>query len=387
MGPMNHAPDQLLAADIFSGGGGAQAPRPVGRAAKVVLANLTLLVLSVLFVLGAAEVFLRVFSPQSIVPRYVEVSEAGIRKNIGYVQGVMSTAEFRHRFTTNSQGFRGQREYARPKPAGLYRIIVLGDSVTLGHGVEDDDTFSAVAERALATSRPVEIINMGVSGFGTAEELIQLQRTGLSYEPDLVVLAYFPNDPYNNVVSKLFSVADGRLVRTAEAFVPALYIRDRLYAIPGYGFLCDHSHVVNFLRGRLSAFFLDYLGRANGTSSDINSELTVEEAGLTRRLLQEVAHVAHERTVPLVILNIPVILKGRMIDNFPMSLPEARRAVPVVVDVGRTVYADHPLEELSYRDDSHPRPYGHRLIGEALAQQVRDQVWTVHASRHEVSPQ
>ncbi len=161
----------------------------------------------------------------------------------------------------------------------------------------------------------------------------------------------------------------------------------RASAIPGYGFLCDHSHAVNFLRGRLSAFFLDYLGRANGTSSEISSELTVEEAELTRRLLWEVERVAHERTVPLVILNIPVILKGRMIDNFPLSLPETGRALPVVVDVGRTVYANHPLEELSYRNDSHPRPYGHRLIGEALAQQVREQVWTVQASRHEASPQ
>jgi hypothetical protein len=114
--------------------------------------------------------------------------------------------------------------------------------------------------------------------------------------------------------------------------------------------------------------------------------LTAEEAELTRRLLQEVAHVTHERTVPLVILNIPVILKGRMIDNFPLSLSETRRALPVVVDVGRTVYANHALEELSYREDSHPRPYGHRLIGEALAQQVREQVWTVQASGREFSP-
>ncbi len=157
-------------------------------------------------------------------------------------------------------------------------------------------------------------------------------------------------------------------------------------AIPGYGFLCDHSHVVNFLRGRLSAFFLEYLGRANGTSSEIKSELTVEEAELTRRLLQEVQRVAHERIVPLVILNIPVILKGRMIDNFPQDQAGIGRAWPVVVNVGREVYANHALEELSYRDDSHPKPYGHRLIGEALARQVRERVWTVQPTRREASP-
>jgi hypothetical protein len=335
-----------------------------------------LLVGSTVLALGLAEAYFRFFDPQSIVPRYVEASHFGIRKNIGHVRGVMSTAEFHHGFTTNSQGFRGRTEYAPVKPPGTFRIIVLGDSVTLGHGVEDGETFAAIAQRELGQSRPVEVINMGVSGFGTAEELVQLQQTGLSYQPDLIVLAYFPNDPYNNIVSKLFSVGDGQLVRTAETFVPALYVRDRLYAIPGYGFLCDHSHVVNFVRSRLSAFFLDYLGRANRTSSEISSVLTPEEAQLTGLLLQEVARVAHEREVPLVILNIPVILKGQVIENFPTSVARLNQEFPVVVDVAREVYASHSTEELSYREDSHPRPYGHRLIGEELARIVSQRVWT-----------
>lgn len=345
-----------------------------------------LLVGSTVLALGLAEGYFRLLDPQSIVPRYVEASDFGIRKNIGHVQGVMSTAEFRHRFTTNSQGFRGQTEYALVKPPGMFRVIVLGDSVTLGHGVEDGETFAAVAQRELERSRSVEVINMGVSGFGTAEELIQLQQTGLSYQPDLVVLAYFPNDPYNNIVSKLFSVVDGRLVRTAETFVPALYLRDRLYAIPGYGFLCDHSHVVNFVRSRLSAFFLDYLGRANRTSSEISSVLTSEEAQLTELLLQEVARVADERGVPLVILNIPVILKGQMIENFPASVVQLNQKFPVVVAVEREVYAGHSTEELSYREDSHPRPYGHRLIGEELARIVNQRVWTDRSARPPSTP-
>jgi lysophospholipase L1-like esterase len=352
----------------------------INRVAQVLL-QLALVGCSILLTLGIGEVYFRVFDPQPIVPRYVEVSDVGIRKNIGHVQGVMSTAEFRHGFTTNSQGFRGQEEFATVKPPGVYRIIVLGDSVTLGHGVEDGETFAAVAQHELGQSRPVEVINMGVSGFGTAEELIQLQQTGPSYQPDLVVLAYFPNDPYNNVVSKLFSVVDGQLVRTAETFVPALYVRDRLYAIPGYGFLCDHSHVVNLVRSRLSAFFLDYLGRANRTSSEISSVLTSEEAQLTGLLLQEVARVADERGVPLVILNIPVILKGQVIENFPASVFQLNQEFPMVVAVAREVYASHSTEELSYREDSHPRPYGHRLIGEELARVVSQRVWANRSGR------
>ena len=337
--------------------------------------NIILVAVSLSLALGLAEVYFRLFDPQSIVPRYVEVSGYGIRKNIGNVRGVMSTTEFRHGFSTNAQGFRGRTDYAPAKPPGTYRVIVLGDSVALGHGVEDDETFSAVAERELRTVRPVEVINMGVSGFGTAEELIQLDQIGWSYRPDLVVLTYFPNDPYNNVVSQLYSVSGERLVRNREAFEPALYIRDRLYSIPGYALLCDHSHVVNFLRSRFSAFFLEYLGRRHRTSAEIRTNLTEDEARLTRLLLDRVAAEAEARQVPLVILNVPVIQKGRVVQNFPDNAVPPGRAGAILVDVAADVYRGHPVEALAYEQDCHPKPFGHRLIAQELARVIRSRHW------------
>src|SRR5574341_82819 len=191
-----------------------------------------------------AEEALRLFAPQPIIPRYVETGPYGIRRNIAHVRGEMIVPEYRHRFATNSAGFRGIKEYAPTKPAGTYPSIVLGESVALGHGVGDEETFAALLEQDLNRNRPTEVLNLGVSGFGTAEELIQLRHVGLAYQPDLVVLAYFPNDPYNNVVSRLFNVVDGALVPDHPGFAPALYIRDRLYSLPGWSFLCQHSHLV-----------------------------------------------------------------------------------------------------------------------------------------------
>ena len=321
--------------------------------------------------LGLVEVGLRALAPQSIVPRYVEASAYGIRKNIAHVRGAMQTSDFQHAFATNSQGFRGSREYSIEKPSGVLRVIVLGDSVTLGHGVSDNETFSSVAERALSRRRTVEVINMGVSGFGTAEELIQLKEIGFGYHPDLVVLAYFPNDPYNNMVSQLFSVEDGRLVRAKESFTPALFVRDHLSEIPGYSFLCQHSHVVNFIRARLSAFFMDRLGRQNQTSTEIRSDLTPGERMLTEALLQEVYRVTWaERRVPLIVLNIPVVLGGRLIQNFPsQGLGRESEAVEVI-DIAQTVYRGLGMDDLSYRHDSHPKPMAHELIGEELARVI-----------------
>src|SRR5207248_1204367 len=53
----------------------------------------------------------------------------------------------------NSLGFRG-REVAVPKPSGRFRIVVLGDSVTLGWGVGDDETFSSQLEFLLHKAFP-----------------------------------------------------------------------------------------------------------------------------------------------------------------------------------------------------------------------------------------
>ena len=68
----------------------------------------------------------------------------------------------------------------------------------------DDQTFCAALERALEDSlRPigkrVEVLNFGVSGYGTAQELLMLRHYAWSYEPDAVILAFFRgNDPRNN---------------------------------------------------------------------------------------------------------------------------------------------------------------------------------------------
>lgn len=324
------------------------------------------------FGLIAGEVYLRLFDRQPIVPRYVELAPYGIRKNVADVDGYMETAEFRHGFRTNSQGFRGSQEYEIPKPPGVFRIIVLGDSVALGHGVEDDETFSAKLESRLSQGHRVEVINMGVSGFGTAEELIQLRSVGLRYQPDLVILGYFPNDPYNNVVSKLFRIEDGQLVQNAKSFAPAIKVRDRLYRIPGYTFLSQHSHLLNFLRRRASAYFVKKLGEENNLSSTTSAELTSEHGVLTAQLINAISDELATSSTPLIVLDIALFRKGSTIRNLPEELIEKREGV-YIVDVLDQIYGDAAVSELSYERDCHPTPLGHRLIADWLDSFIRSE--------------
>lgn len=99
--------------------------------------------------------------------------------------------------TINSKGLR-DREYQYDKPDGVRRILVLGDSYAWGYGVADDEVFTEVLEKRLAGDR-WQVINSGVSGWGTDQEYLFLTSEGFRYAPDVVVLAFFFfNDLQNN---------------------------------------------------------------------------------------------------------------------------------------------------------------------------------------------
>ena len=58
------------------------------------------------------------------------------------------------RCSINSLGFRDRREYSLEKPPNTFRILVLGDSVTFGHGTLDDTTYPYLLEQQLRAGRP-----------------------------------------------------------------------------------------------------------------------------------------------------------------------------------------------------------------------------------------
>ncbi len=99
----------------------------------------------------------------------------------------------------NSAGLR-DREHTRAKPAGVLRIAVLGDSYAEALQVPQENAFWAVMERKLkecerlAGERRVEVINFGVSGYGTTQELITLREHVWAYAPDIVVLTVTTNN-------------------------------------------------------------------------------------------------------------------------------------------------------------------------------------------------
>jgi lysophospholipase L1-like esterase len=96
----------------------------------------------------------------------------------------------------NSEGVRGEEIPPRKSPGEL-RVLLLGDSLTFGQGVAQDQTFAAQLEarlQAAAAGATYRIINAGVPGFNTVNERDYLLHFGERFQPDLVVVFYVDND-------------------------------------------------------------------------------------------------------------------------------------------------------------------------------------------------
>ncbi len=106
--------------------------------------------------------------------------------------------------SSDSLGFRG-REIAWARNDSVLRVLALGGSTTFGVTVSDADTWPMRLEVALdsmlatrtATFRSAEVVNGGVPGYTTAENLIQLALLGVHLRPDVVVLFQSYNDMRN----------------------------------------------------------------------------------------------------------------------------------------------------------------------------------------------
>ncbi|MBU4306173.1 MAG: hypothetical protein KJ893_11250 [Candidatus Omnitrophica bacterium] len=106
-------------------------------------------------------------------------------------------------FGINSQGIR-DGEYAVPKPEGVYRIIVLGDSVTFGMEYPLEQTYPKILERLLNEDKiqevRFEVLNAGVCAYNALQKYVFLEKKLLVYQPDLVIFQFINDDYYRNAV-------------------------------------------------------------------------------------------------------------------------------------------------------------------------------------------
>jgi len=176
-------------------------------------------------------------------------------------------------YAINSLGFRDE-EFPEEKPEGVFRILVLGDSMAFGPAMNLEQTFPKVLEELLndrvASDIHYQVINAGVSGYNTYQELATWRNVGVALDPDLIIVGFCVNDvddPRRHVDAHTLETM-GELPEemipnpggVGDEDTPSLTPREssedeaggRL-PIPFKGFLREHSAFYRFLVRRYDA--------------------------------------------------------------------------------------------------------------------------------------
>lgn len=275
-------------------------------------------------------------------------------------------------FRVNSLGFRGP-EVSRAKPAGTFRVLVLGDSIIMGSGLSEPDTLPAILQAELTQRWPekrFEVLNAGVSGYGLREEYLVLKEDGLSLSPDLVVLGFCLNDVPGTVF--------------ADHINPRRDVR-----LPGKNRLLALSALARFIQERYNRIGLrnDFLGLAEWLAAPAGSAVDRRvQAGWQawQAELKPILELCRAHQLPFLLVAFPH--RGQFEDRWREFRPQHE-----LTRLSREMNFDllDPAPDFArgldqvyvFGDPVHPSGFGHRLIARRIADWMEKKVFTASISR------
>jgi len=311
--------------------------------------------LPVLLILGSLELGFRLSSHSTSVsvkpkPGFIPDAELGWRLNPEHVE-------------TNELGLRDGPYRADAEK----KVLLLGDSVSLGLFLPINANFASLAESALQEGDPervYEIVNSGISGFSTFQELRYLRLRGLKLRPDVVVVQFCLND----VVERYHTLAE---YGGGNVFMG---VDTRRHAQGLYGWFVRNSVAFEVLSRALQR-------RAVAREEYIVDNLAKDslkeplERAWSRALdeLAGIQRICKEAGIPLLVLVTPY--KFQLADPEGLRQPQDRilawgkaQGVPVV-DLLPS-FAKAKSQRL-FRDGNHFAEEGHQLAARELIDPLR----------------
>jgi lysophospholipase L1-like esterase len=338
--------------------------------------NLALVAGSVLFVFALFEVFLRLFHPQvfEVHPQgmYLADDEAGYVLAPNF-EGTIERAEFLTTITVNNAGLRGPR--LEDRRDGAYRILVLGDSFAFGFGTEDDETFSVGLERCLNESGggSYEVLNAGIPGYGTVDQLNFLRSRGAELAPDLVILQFLSSndlDENRYPAVEWADVEDGWLVSRNYDPATLLPLWKRFeYWIKG------NFHSVKFISARVGYVLLKSSLFPELERAFWGERFAEEEERLFEEALSRIKEHAEGLGAELLFLYAtgqgPVVAREEPVLDSEALVSRVVSAHEVDwLNSFRLMRANEDRMNFYYPADGHWNPAGHRFVGEILCGEV-----------------
>lgn len=369
------------------------------------LANATLFFASVMLSIALLEVGLRGFWDGYYLkqPKVYHATDP-IRgwKNRPNVSLDYGDPEFSTVVTHNQWGYRSQG-VDQPRTSGRSRVLVLGDSFTYGIGVQNDETFSALLQKFVPRR---EVINTGVSGYGTSHQLVLLRDEGLAFRPDLIIVASFGNDLSDSYKGEFaqFKVSNGELTYPDPVSDERLMEFESTRRGKGRSrSVLRYSYAYRFLSDRIK--LARKLFRETFEISEDSPRLkTPEETRaaweLMELLIEEIGRLSRETEAKILIVVIPYLqqvqsgprLVGGPADLYQFQaelLKIAKRSEIPSLDLLPVLRAAHQREgiPLYYPRDGHLTRRGHELAAEAIEAEIqRLGLLPVAGSENDTSP-
>ena len=148
------------------------------------------------FLLKASKVFINLFVSFSALIIIIFLLEIALQKLQTPENSVVDKDWFKKNVSLNSLGYR-DFEYSRERPKNTFRILMLGDSMTFGSGIDKiSDTYPKQLEVLLNkdSKQKFEVINTAYPGYNTDSQLYDLYIKGFNFQPDMVFIGYYHND-------------------------------------------------------------------------------------------------------------------------------------------------------------------------------------------------
>ncbi|HET6598280.1 MAG TPA: GDSL-type esterase/lipase family protein [Anaerolineales bacterium] len=330
------------------------------------LINVSLFIFSTIFALVLSEIGLRLtgFSPLYVSPErdrfWKYDSLLGWAHEAGQ-DGIFETPQFRTFVRINDKGLR-DRSHSYERQNDTERILVLGDSFAWGYGVEEEERFSQLLEKLL----DAEVINAGVSGYSTDQELLWYKNEGIKYETDLVIVVFAGNDIgdnekqlVNNIYYKpQFVIDEGGLVLTNYP-VPKTSPQGRfIYS------LSKRSALAYFLTQRYFDIVTLYrktkvdADHVNVPGSGVQPEKKPFE--LTIALMHEMRQTAESRGAKFLIVATDSWWNYPSKENYENFLTTMRSEGFLVLDVESM--PGFSSEDMLIPDDGHWNQSGHKFV-------------------------
>lgn len=344
------------------------------------------------YALFFGEGFVRVMDPAPVIPRYVTGAPYGVRVGMPNMRFFQTTPETRVEIRTNSRGLRADREYSYDKPPHTCRVVLLGDSLLVGYEVDIEDSFAQRLERRLqAGGYRCEVVNLAVSGFGTAEMLVTLQEEGLKYHPDLVLFSSHVTDLDDNIRSALFRIDEsGRLVRDQRTFLPGIRISDPLSRYALYRWIVENSQLYSAIRERSARIIkaaMVNIRHPQAASKAAKATGMANEAGrssaagmswiLNRKLLRDAQRVSESGRAHFCVLELPFSLSRTQIARMmPEYETEEARSLHVLSPLAELRAAATPDHKLFFeKGHGHLTPAGNRVVADYVFDELASSGW------------